>query len=241
MENTHNTLQSSEPAKPQPNSRLHALPQELQDIIYALVVVSPTPIPARIHLRDVATKTSDLTNPFTTLAKVEPTQPALSRLDRETRPAVLRIFYEQNTFLFRTHTYDQQPLHTWFEATQHDYTPTVRLIRRVMLEMSVRKTCGVPPQPLPQFLPRPMGKVREEQHLYHVLVAARPGEEGLRVRFKADLAVMCSCAMRAAGLLRPAKLLELSEVMDQSSDSSSAALSLARDIEAEICLMENCK
>jgi hypothetical protein len=81
-------------------------------MIFAFAVGSPTPIPARIHLRDVAVDTSSSAlardpessrsssspSTFTTLVKITPAQPALSHVDRATRVTVLRIFYEQNTF-----------------------------------------------------------------------------------------------------------------------------------------------
>lgn len=138
-------------ASTQPNSRLHRLPIELQEMIFAFAVVSPTPIPARVHLKDIETSadsssssssTDDDTSntAFTTLVKIDPSQPALSRVDMHTRPIVLRIFYTQNTFLFRTHAYVEGPLRKWLDATEHNYAPQARLMQRVLLEMDTAKT-----------------------------------------------------------------------------------------------------
>lgn len=49
---TTNTSQQLAMPSAQPNSRLHRLPQELKEMIFSFVVISPTPIPARVHLRD---------------------------------------------------------------------------------------------------------------------------------------------------------------------------------------------
>lgn len=149
---TTNTTQQVAMSLVQPNSRLHALPQELQEMIFSFVVISPNPIPARVHLRDIETFSDDddddddSTNShpsdsdnspttFATRVKITPSQPALSRTDRRTRPTVLRIFYTQNTFLFRAHAYAESPLRNWLDATECNYAPEARLVRRVMLEM----------------------------------------------------------------------------------------------------------
>jgi hypothetical protein len=256
--------------QPRPVNRLQTLPQELRDMIYTLVVVSPIPIPARVHLRDISTSAEDTdTDPdsndsssssnsatFTTCAKISPGQPALSRVDRATRAVVLRIFYEQNTFLFRAHTYDHSPLRTWLMATSRNYTPATRLIRHVVLETTARKTCGPRPPTLPQ--PQPSMASKQERHLYRVLVSAKPGDEDLTVRFDADLAVMCGCALRTAGLLTPAPKpsRELLEPDDSSSSSSSSSSGLplsltsassgsavaifASNVEYSLCLMYDC-
>jgi hypothetical protein len=209
-------------------------------MIFAFAVVSSTPIPARIHLKDFETpadnSTSDdsSTTAFTTRVRVEPSQPALSYVDKQTRATVLHIFYTQNTFLFRCHSYQTSPLHKWLTATAHNYAPEARLIRRVMLEISVNKTCG-------DAAALPLTNSRSgEQHVYRVLVSETPGVEGVRVRFGADLAVMCSCAMREAGLLKPAPPQPTGIFYVQESVST-AALSFAQDVEYELVLMPNCR
>lgn len=233
----------------QPNSRLHALPQELQEMIFAFAVVSLNPIPARVHLKDIETTADnddddDDTNPsdgssptiFTTLVKIDPSQPALSRIDGQTRPAALRIFYTQNTFLFRAHAYVEGPLRKWLDATEHTYAPQARTIRRVLLEMGVAKTCDGAPQPL---VTSRRGRPDQQRHLYRVLVAQQPGDEGVRVRFGADLAVMCSCAMRTAGLLKPAPHAQRFSFLEER--EISLALRFAQDVEYDIVLTNECK
>ena len=122
---TTNTAQQLTMSPAQPTSRLHGLPQELKELVFSFAVALSMPIPARVHLRDVeidadADDDSDTTSnstrdsstssaTFTTLVKVTPRQPALCRIDTGTRPTVLRIFYTQNTFLFRAHAYDEAP------------------------------------------------------------------------------------------------------------------------------------
>lgn len=41
------------PKEAQPHSHFHDLPAEVRVMIYRLVVISPTPLPARVLLRDV--------------------------------------------------------------------------------------------------------------------------------------------------------------------------------------------
>ena len=249
---TTNTTQQLAMSLAQPNSRLHALPQELQEMIFSFVVISPNPIPARVHLRDIETfsdddnstisNSSDSNNSptnFATRVKITPSQPALSRTDRQTRPAVLRLFYTQNTFLFRAHAYAEGPLRNWLDATECNYAPEARLVRRVMLEMSVAKTCGVQPQPRLLVSSRLRGRREPQQHLYRVLVCERSGDEGVRVRFGADLAVMCSCAMRMAGLIRPALAERRRYLQDEREISS--ALDFAQDVERDIVLGNECQ
>jgi hypothetical protein len=101
-----------------------------------------------------------------------------------------------------------------------------------MFEASANKTCGGGAA-MP-FANRKSG----EQHVYRVLVSEQPGVEGVRVRFGADLAVMCSCAMRAAGLLKTAPRAE--GVYHAQEADMSAALSFAQDAEYELVLMPNC-
>jgi hypothetical protein len=229
---TTNTTQQVAMSLAQPNSRLHALPQELQEMIFSFVVISPNPIPARVHLRDIETFSDDdddddSTNSnasesdnsptnFATRVKITPSQPALSRIDRQTRPAVLRLF-----------------------STECNYAPEARLVRRVMLEMSVAKTCGVQPQPRLLVSSRLRGRREPQQHLYRVLVCERSGDEGVCVRFGADLAVMCSCAMRMAGLIRPALAERRRYLQDEREISS--ALDFAQDVERDIVLGNECQ
>lgn len=250
----HTTTNAQHFASTQPNSRLHRFPIELQGMIFAFVVISPTPIPARVHLKDVETPSDnadsndDISNAdsndgsspatFTTLVKIDPSQPALSRIDSHTRPIVLRIFYTKNTFLFRTHAYVEGPLRKWLDATEHNYAPEARMIRRVMLEMSVAKTCGVQPQPQLLVTSR-RGTPNQQRHLYHVLVSEQPGDEGVRVGFGADLAAMCGCAMRTAGLIKPVPRARSLFCVHDSATSS--ALSFAYDVEYDIVLTNECK
>jgi len=224
-------------------------------MIFSFAVVSPTPIPARVHLRDVeidadddfdtnSNSTGDSSThsaTFTTLVKVTPRQPALSRIDTETRPTVLRIFYTQNTFLFRAHAYDEAPLRNWLDATALNYAPEARLIRRVLLEMSTAKTCGVQPQRGLFLSSRLQGLRAPQQHLYRVLVSERPGDEGARARFGADLAVMCSCAMRTAGLIRPAPQERGRSYLLDNDGEISSALDFAQDVEGDIVLGNECQ
>ena len=251
---TTNTAQQLAMPSTQPNSRLHRLPQELKEMIFSFAVVSTTPIPARVHLRDVeidadddfdtnSNSTGDSSTgsaTFTTLVKITPSQPALSRIDTETRPTVLRIFYTQNTFLFRAHAYDEAPLRNWLDATALNYAPEARLIRRVLLEMSTAKTCGAQPQRRLFLSSRLQGLRAPQQHLYRVLVSQRPGDEGVRVRFGLDLAVMCSCAMRTAGLIRPAPAERGSYYLLDDGEISSV-LDFAQDVEGDIVLGNECQ
>jgi hypothetical protein len=244
---TSNKKPRLEMSPTQPLSPLHDLPQELQEIIFAFAVVSPTPIPARIHLKDFETPADNIDSDdssnttFITRVRIEPSQPALSRTDKQTRLTVLRIFYTQNTFLFRGHSYQSGPLHKWLTATAHNYAPEARQMRRVMLEMGVNKTCGAQqqqPQPL-LLVPGRRATPDQQRHLYRVLVAEQPGgDEGVRVRFGADLAVTCSCAMRTAGLLTAAPAQRGIFYVPES--GVSAALSFAQDVEYELLLMQNC-
>lgn len=239
---TTNTAQQLTMSPAQPTSHLHGLPQELQEMIFSFVVVSPTPIPARINLKEFETSADNTysnsnssgssSTAFTTRVKISPSQPALSRVDKQTRATVLRIFYTQNTFLFRGHRYQSGPLHKWLTATAQNYAPEARLLRRVMFETSVRKTCGAASTPAGS-------DAGEQHHLYRMLVSAQPGDEGVRVRFGADLAVMCSCAMRTAGLLKAAPPSQ-SGIFHHHESSISAALSFAQDVECELVLMPNC-
>lgn len=181
-------------------------------MIFAFAVVSPTPILARIHLKDFETPADNIDSDdsrnttFITRVRIEHSQPALSRIDKQTHRTILRIFYTQNTFLFRRHSYQPGTLHKWLAVTAHNYAPEARQMRRMMLEMSVNKTCAVQQQRQQQQEPQPLLLVPgrratpdQQRHLYRVLVAQQPGGEGgVRVRFDSDLAVICSCAMRAA-------------------------------------------
>jgi len=263
-EDTTSSNTAQQLATTQPNSRLHALPQELKEMIFAFAVVSPTPIPARVHLKDIEESSTDSssspssnddttscssdsisTPTFKTLVKIDPTQPALSCIDSETRPTVLRIFYTQNTFLFRAHAYVEGPLRKWLDATEHNYAPEARMIRRVLLEMSVAKTCGAQQS---QFL-QPLVVSRRgtpdlPRHLYRVQISQQsntsPSPEGVRLRFGADLAVMCSCAMRTAGLLKPTPRARRGIFFEEESATSSA-LAFAYDVEYDIVLTNECK
>lgn len=73
-----------------------------------------------------------------------------------------------------------------------------------------------------------------------MLVSERPGDEGVRVRFGADLSVMCSCAMRIAGVIRPAPAERGSYyIMDYGEISS--ALDFAQDVKGDIVLGNECQ
>jgi hypothetical protein len=125
----------------QPHSRLHALPPEIRDMIYELVVVSPDHIP--INIAAVPTVNPPTSVPsrfaqargsgrgFTTKKPSKPrrqtpqrpshnflcAQPPLACIDRSTRTEVLRIFFQRNTFLFRVTSPVSKPLQTWLDAT----------------------------------------------------------------------------------------------------------------------------
>lgn len=57
--------------------------------------------------------------------------------------------------------------------------------------------------------------------------------------FGADLAVMCSCAMRTAGLIRPGPRERRSFLLDEGEMSS--ALDFAQDVEGDIVLGNECQ
>lgn len=59
------------------------------------------------------------------------------------------------------------------------------------------------------------------------------------MRFGADLAVMCSCAMRMAGLIRPALAERRRYLQDEREISS--ALDFAQDVERDIVLGNECQ
>lgn len=73
-----------------------------------------------------------------------------------------------------------------------------------------------------------------------MLVSEKPGDEGVRVRFGADLAAMCSCAIREAGLLRPDPRT-LRCVLYLHQRGMSAALSFAHDAEWAVVLTNECR
>lgn len=193
---TSNGSHRFEMSATQPHSYLHAVPQEIRDMIYAFAVISPTPLSARVLLRDIDTA-DDTTSPeqtpphaaTTTLTqlKITPSQPPLALIDRQTRAEVLALFYNSNTFLFRLHDLWPGTLRAWQSTLRHtNYPALARQIQHIALEKFVRKTCT--PQALEQ----------REQHLYRIRIASQPGDAALKVRFEADLAGVRACALESA-------------------------------------------
>lgn len=206
----------------QPRSRLHGLPAEIRVMIYSLVVISPIPIPARIHIRDVA-KALDDSKPeestvFKTQYKITPEQPALSRVDTSIRDEVLQVFYGANTFLFRTTDLELYPLRNWLQITQRGYSAMNQSIRHVVLERAVKKTCT-------------LGRLSDQEHIYRI--AVKLADDGkLSVHFEGDLAALCACDLQACVPLQPDRPL-LMPVRFGANSSSSRAIELAADIEGD--------
>ena len=197
-----------------PKNRLQELPQELRDMIYGYAVTSPSPIASRIHLRDVevlSSGTDSDASDTTTEIKISPPQPPLSMVDRSTRTATLRLFYTENTFLFRMHNLDLSPLRTWLRATNDGYTDDRHLIRHVAIERSVLKTCAQSPT--------------RSKHTYRIRIDSRTGSADLQVRFEGDLANECACALQSAARIRPTRPLTMGLYV------RSAAMSFAADVE----------
>lgn len=210
------------PKEAQPHSHFHDLPAEVRVMIYRLVVISPSPLPARILLRDVEETTDSLrteeSTTFITQYKITPEQPAISRTDRSIRDEVLRIFYTANTFLFRMHNYAYSPLHKWLEATHANYTALARSIRHVALERSVKKKC-----------------TRYElsttsKHVYCIVIDVDEDEK-ISVRFEKDLAAHCACTLVACGLVKPNRPVAAS--FSLSRENRSKALEFAVDVERD--------
>jgi hypothetical protein len=228
----------------QPRNLLHTLPQELQDEISALVVVSPTPLPARVRLLDVPTAPDTTSQGETNESSgalsvqqilVTPTQPALSRVDRAFRMPALRIFYAKNAFLFTEHRTDSAPLRKWIDTitrTPSAYGDALKLVRRVMVEKKVGKTCGLSRPRLPYHRPR-------GEHLYRIAVTEHP-DGALSVEFGADLAGICACTVRTAALVRPPRLASRGSPWLLQEEGLSEALAFAVDIEQDLYLAQQC-
>jgi hypothetical protein len=187
----------------QPHSLLHALPREPQDAIFALAVVSPKPLPSLVRLRDEPNQgeTDESSALVIKQVLVTPTQPAFSRVDRSTHASALRSFYTGNTFLFSDHRFDRSPLRNWIDTVTSKgiaYGDAAKLVRSVVLEKRVRKTCGLRSQPRPYHQPH-------EEHVYRIAVTAQ-ADGALSVEFGADLAGICTCTMRPAALVPPSRL-----------------------------------
>jgi hypothetical protein len=127
-------------ATEQPYSRLHALPPEIRDLIYAFAVVSPDHIPAGIAARKIKVvpgppaaegggggRSQQQKNTLSwhqapealktqQYYRILPSQPPLSCTDRATRTEVLRIFYKRNTFLFRVTPQIPDPVCRWLQV-----------------------------------------------------------------------------------------------------------------------------
>jgi hypothetical protein len=196
-------IQKVEMSPTQPHSLLHALPREPQDAIFALAVVSPKPLPSLVRLRDEPNQgeTDESSALVIKQVLVTPTQPAFSRVDRSTHASALRSFYTGNTFLFSDHRFDRSPLRNWIDTVTSKgiaYGDAAKLVRSVVLEKRVRKTCGLRSQPRPYHQPH-------EEHVYRIAVTAQ-ADGALSVEFGADLAGICTCTMRPAALVPPSRL-----------------------------------
>lgn len=213
------------PKEAQPRSRFHDLPAEVRVMIYRLVVVSPTPLPARVLLRDVEETTNsskpEESTTFTTQYKVTPGQPAIARTDRTIRDEVLRVFYAENTFLFRIHALDTNPVRTWLEATSKrikGYTTMVQSIHRVTLERN--KPCT-------------MVTHSTVKHLYRIAIKQHVLDEKLSVRLEEDMAIFCACAIKACASMKERGTCCTYFAYDQ--DNFSDAMEFAADIEGDGC------
>lgn len=188
-------------------------------MVYGYAVKSGTPIASRINLRDVEVLSSGAdsdTGDIITEIKISPPQPALSLVNHSTRAETLRLFYTENTFLFRTHSLDLCPLRTWLRATNDDYTDEKHNIRHVAIERSVLKTCEQSPTR------------SKKQHTYRIRIDSRPGSTDLQVRFEGDLAHECDCTLQAAARIRPSGPLSMRI------STRSAAMSFAADVEDDL-------
>jgi hypothetical protein len=162
---------------------------------------SPTPLPARVRLMDVLTAPNTTsqgeTDESATQVLVTPTQLALAQVDHSTHASALRLFYAENTFLFREHPANHAPLRNWIDTVTRErgaYGDAVKLIRRVILEKRISKTCGAG-SPAQRY-----SRDRREQHIYRIAITAQP-DGALSVDFGADLAGVCACTTRTAALV----------------------------------------
>jgi hypothetical protein len=230
-------IQKVEMSPTQPHSLLHALPREPQDAIFALAVVSPKPLPSLVRLRDEPNQgeTDESSALVIKQVLVTPTQPAFSRVDRSTHASALRSFYTGNTFLFSDHRFDRSPLRNWIDTVTSKgiaYGDAAKLVRSVVLEKRVRKTCGLRSQPRPYHQPH-------EEHVYRIAVTAQ-ADGALSVEFGADLAGICACTMRTAALVRPPRLASKSFLGMGQDEGISEALAFAVDAEQDLYLAQQC-